>query len=319
MIEDRLSELISGALRSALPEVGADAAPPSIELSKPKQKDFGDFSTNIALALAGRARRSPRDVATAIVAHLPPDDLLERAEVAGPGFINLFVRDDWLYEVLRRVVAQGPRYGWAEPHGHSVNVEFVSANPTGPLHIGHARNAVIGDGLARVMEAAGWRVEREYYFNDAGRQMGLFGASVEARYLQLLGRPVELPEEGYRGEYLIDVARDIAAAFGDSLADLSEDERHGRLLHEGAERVLAMITRTLERFGVRFDVYFSERTLHGSGEIDETVRRLREVGHAYEHEGAVFFRSTTFGDDKDRVLIRSNGAPTYFAADCAYL
>jgi arginyl-tRNA synthetase len=319
MIEETLTRALVEALSGAADELGLTGDLPPIELSKPKLKEHGDFSTNVALALASRVGRAPRQVAQVIVDHLPAADFIERAEVAGPGFVNLFVTDGWLYDVLRDVVERGERYGWSEPTSRAVQVEYVSANPTGPLHIGHARNAAIGDAIANVMHAAGWRVEREYYFNDAGHQMELFGASVEARYLELFGRAAEMPEDGYPGEYLVDVARDIAAAFGDSLVDLPEEERHERLLHEGAERVLAMIKNTLARFGVGFDVYFSERTLHDSGEIDEAVKLLREAGHAYEAEGAVFFRSTGFGDDKDRVLIRSNGAPTYFAADCAYV
>ncbi|MGZ4129812.1 MAG: arginine--tRNA ligase, partial [Actinomycetota bacterium] len=220
---------------------------------------------------------------------------------------------------LRQVAVLGAAYGGAEPNGRSVQVEFVSANPTGPLHIGHARNAVIGDAIASVLSAAGWSVEREYYYNDAGRQMELFGASVQARYLELFGMPAEIPEDGYPGEYLIDVAKDIVREHGDAFVALPEDERRAALLREGSRRVLAMIERTLERFGVRFDSFFSERTLHERGEIDEAVRRLREAGFAYDADGAVFFRSTAFGDDKDRVLIRSNGAPTYFAADAAYV
>jgi arginyl-tRNA synthetase len=178
---------------------------------------------------------------------------------------------------------------------------------------------VLGDVLARLLEATGWRVEREYYFNDAGRQMDLFAASVEARYLQVVGREAEVPEEGYHGAYLVDVAKDVAAEHGDALADLPDHQRRERLRHEGTTRVLEEIKSTLARFDVRFDEYFSEQALHDAGEIREAVARLRERDLAYEHEGAVWFRSTAFGDDKDRVLIRGNGQPTYFAADCAYL
>jgi arginyl-tRNA synthetase len=320
-IEAEVARTLDPAVRAAARDFGFD--PDQLEyprvLIKPPRKELGDFATNVALGLAKAFRTSPMEVAEAIVSHLEPDGVMERAEVARPGFINFFLKNDWLYDVLREVVAAGPRYGWAEPHGRSVNVEFVSANPTGPLHIGHARNAVIGDALANVMEASGWGVVREYYFNDAGGQMDRFGASVEARYLRSLGRDAEVPEDGYHGEYLIDVALDIRETFGDALADLPEPERFERLRHEGAERVLASIKPSLERLGVRFDVFFSERTLHETGQIDEAVRRLREAGYAYDHEGAVFFRATAFGDDKDRVVIRSNGAPTYFGADCAYV
>jgi arginyl-tRNA synthetase len=320
MIEERLSAMIRSALGPAAEDLGVELPPDvGFEVSTPKQKGFGDFSANVALVLAPRVDRGPREVASAIVAHLPSEAFVTDVQVAGPGFINFWVTTSWLYDVLREVVAQGEAFGRRPSNGRSVQVEFVSANPTGPLHIGHARNAVIGDALANLFDAEGWRVEREYYWNDAGRQMDLFGASVEARYLELLGRDAAVPEDGYHGEYLIDVAKDILAEEGDGLADLPPDERRARLQHEGAVRVLATMQRTLERFGVRFDTFLSERTLHEKGEVDEAVRRLREAGYAYDHEGAVFFRSTAFGDDKDRALIRSNGEPTYFAADCAYL
>ncbi|MEX2276129.1 MAG: arginine--tRNA ligase [Actinomycetota bacterium] len=316
MIEDRLRDLLRDAVAVAAPGV---EIPADIELDRPKRKEFGDFSTNLALVLAGSLDRPPRDVAQALVDAMPPAEFVERVEVAGPGFLNLHVTDDWLYDVLRDVLAQGATYGHAEPSGRSVQVEFVSANPTGPLHIGHTRNAVLGDAIARLLHAAGWRVEREYYFNDAGRQMELFGASVEVRYLERFGREGELPEDGYRGAYIADIAADIAAEHGDAFLDLPEPQRRERLLVEGARRMLEQIKGTLERFGIRFDVFFSERTLHDAGEIEEAVRRLTERGYAYEAEGAIFFRSTDFGDEKDRVVIRSNGEPTYFGADCAYI
>jgi arginyl-tRNA synthetase len=319
MVEDRLARIVRQALEGARDELGLTGELPEIEVAASRQREFGDFSTNVALALAGRVGKSPRQVAEAITAHLPVDDLIERAEVAGAGFVNFFVRADWLHDVLRDAVARGPRYGWAEPSGRSVQVEFVSANPTGPLHVGHARNAALGDALARLLEAAGWRVEREYYFNDTGGQMDRFGASVEARYLKLVGRQAKLPEDGYHGEHILEIARDIAKEHADSLGNLPPEERLARLREEGARRVLDGIRATLDRFGVRFDSYISERQLAESGEIDAAVRRLREAGFVYESEGAVWFRSTAFGDDKDRPVIRGNGTHTYFAADCAYL
>jgi arginyl-tRNA synthetase len=319
MIEERLSALVRESLLAAASDLGLHGEPPPVEITTPKQKAHGDFSTNVALVVAPRVGRQPRDVATIIVQHLPADPVVSEVSIAGPGFINFRVTNDWLFDTLQRVAALGPAYGRAEPNGRSVQVEFVSANPTGPLHIGHARNAVIGDTIASVLEAAGWRVEREYYYNDAGRQMDLFGASVEARYLELFGRPAEIPEDGYAGEYLIDVAQDIRREHGDAFVSLPDAERRAALLREGSRRVLEMIERSLERFGVRFDTFFSERTLHERGEVDQAVRRLRDAGFAYEADGAVFFRSTAFGDDKDRVLIRGTGAPTYFAADAAYV
>ncbi len=319
MIEDTLSDTVRRALERARDQLGLTDELPQIVVEASKRKEFGDFTTSVALELAGRVGKPPRDVATLIVSNLPAGGLIERADVAGPGFVNLFVRDEWMHDILREAVNLGPRYGWAAPSGRSVQVEFVSANPTGPLHIGHARNAVLGDSLARVLEAAGWRIEREYYFNDTGGQMDRFGASVEARYLQVVGRDAEVPEDGYHGEYILDIARDIAGEFGEALADLPDEERFTRLREEGVRRVLDGIRSTLDRFGIRFDTYISERQLEESGEIGAAVERLRAAGYVYESEGAVWFRSTAFGDDKDRPLIRGTGAHTYFAADCAYL
>ena len=319
MIERRLAELVRAAMEEAAADLGFDGELPPVEIEVPRQRDHGDFATNAALALAPRLGRPPRQVAEAIRARIPDDPDVASVEVAGPGFLNFRVTHRHLHEALRAAAVEGEGYVRVPPMGKRVQVEFVSANPTGPLHVGHARQTVLGDALSRLLEATGWTVSREYYYNDAGRQMDLFAASVEARYLQVLGREAAVPEDGYHGSYLVDIARDIAAQHGARLADLPEEERRSRLLAEGTRRILASIEGTLERFGVRFDVFFSERTLHESGAIDRAVARLRELGYAYEHEGAVFFRATEFGDEKDRVLIRSTGEPTYFAADCAYL
>jgi arginyl-tRNA synthetase len=317
MIEERLADL----LRSAVVAAGLlpDGPPPEIKLEKPRQKEHGDFATSLPLALAKGAGMPPREVAELIVRNLPLSDLVESAEVAGPGFINFRVTDAWLHSALREALERGAGYGRAEPDGRRAQVEFVSANPTGPLHIGHARNAALGDALARLLEFTGWGVEREFYFNDAGGQMDRFGASVEARYLSLVGREAQVPEDGYHGEYVTELATDILERDGPGLADLPPDERLVRLREEGVKRVLDWIRATLDRFGVRFDAFTSESDLVERGEVVEAVERLRSSGFAYEAEGAVWFRSTAFGDDKDRVLIRSDGRHTYFAADCAYL
>lgn len=318
MIEERLSDLLRSALASS--GLVTDGPAPDIEISKPRQKDHGDFATNLPLALAKGVGRSAREVAEAIVAAIPPSDLLATApEVAGAGFINFRLASGWLHDALREAVTRGEDYGRSSPTGDRLQVEFVSANPTGPLTLGHARNAAIGDALARLFEFTGWTVEREYYFNDAGGQMDRFGASVEARYLRAVGREAEVPEDGYHGDYVADLALDILEAEGPGLADLPPEDRLARLRAEGARRVLEWIQTTLERFGVRFDVYLHEATLAERGEIDAAVERLRTSGHAYEADGAVWFRSTDFGDDKDRVVIRSDGTHTYFAADCAYV
>jgi arginyl-tRNA synthetase len=291
MIEERLIALVTEALAAAAGELGQSGDLPEVELSKPRQKEHGDFSTNVALVLAARVERSAREVAELIVRNLPQAPFVRSAEVAGPGFINFRLTTSWLTDALRDVAVRGEAYGRAEP----------------------------GDALARVLEATGWSVEREYYFNDTGGQMDRFGASVEARYLQLVGREAEFPEDGYHGEYVIELARDILETEGPGLADLPPEERVARLQQEGANRVLEQIGRSLERFGVRFDSYLHERVLEERGEIEAAVERLRAAGYAYEAEGAIWFRSTAFGDDKDRPLVRSNGRHTYFGADAAYV
>jgi arginyl-tRNA synthetase len=319
VIEDRLIELLSQAASAVAPSLGLDPPLPGPELSIPKQKEHGDFSTNLAMVLASKTGRPPREVAQAVLDALPPAAFVERAEIAGPGFLNLWVTDEWLHDVVREIASTGEGYGRSAPNDLRTQVEFVSANPTGPLHVGHARNAALGDALARLLEAAGRTVEREYYFNDAGGQMDRFGASVEARYLQLLGRDAEIPEDGYQGDYVRAYAEDILREYGPGLADLPPEERFVRMREEGAKRSLAVVRKTLERFGVRFDSFVSERTLAEKGEIQAAIDRLRAAGHVYEADGAVWFRSTAFGDDKDRPLVRSTGEHTYFAADCAYV
>jgi arginyl-tRNA synthetase len=319
VIEDQLRAWLGDGLRTAAPGLGLDGDLPEPELQEPRQKDHGDFATNVALALAKRAGVPPRQVAEALVAVLAPAPFVDKVEVAGPGFINVWTTDDWLLDTVRTIAAEGARFGHARATGERVQVEFVSANPTGPLHVGHARNAVLGDAIARLLEAAGHTVEREYYFNDAGGQMDRFGASVEARYLQAIGCDAEVPEDGYHGEYVAAYAADIVREQGAALADLPPKERFVRLRTEGARRAMDGIRETLARFGVAFDTYVSEATLEERGEIGEAIGRLFAAGKVYEADGATWFRSTDYGDDKDRILVRSNGRHTYFGADCAYL
>ncbi len=319
MIEQQLQDWLGDALRSAAPTLGLNGDLPVPALEAPRQKEHGDFATNVALGLAKRAGRSSREVAQVVVDALASAPFVERVEIAGPGFINIWTTDEWLYEVVRSIATAGATYGRSEPKDSRVQVEFVSANPTGPLHVGHARNAVLGDAVARLLDAAGFTVEREYYFNDAGGQMDRFGGSVEARYLQALGRAAEVPEDGYHGDYVTAYALDIVREHGDAIADLPSEERFVRLRTEGARRAMDGIRETLARFGVVFDTFVNEAALEEAGEITEAVERLRASGTVYEADGAVWFRSTDYGDDKDRIVIRSNGRHTYFAADCAYL
>ena len=319
MIEERLKAVLTDALSAAAPALGLEAPFPEPEVQRPRQKGFGDFTTNVAMVAASTSGADPRATAAAIVAALPDVPFLAKAEVAGPGFINLWTTDEWLHDVLRQIVHEGDRYGGGEPTGRRIQVEFVSANPTGPLTIGHARNAAIGDALARLLTFAGHEVEREYYFNDAGGQMDRFGASVEARYLQLLGRDAEMPEDGYHGDYVTELARAILEDEGPGLADLPTEERLVRLREEAARRAMAQIRATLERFGITFDTYFLEASLVEKGEIAQAIEKLRQADYVYDAEGATWFRSTAFGDDKDRVAIRSDGTHTYFGADIAYV
>ncbi|MGH2676358.1 MAG: arginine--tRNA ligase, partial [Actinomycetota bacterium] len=321
MIELELARLVRGAVERLAGEQGFEIPEiPEIEVTRPRQKEHGDYATNVALVIGSLTGRNPREVAEALARHLPTSDLLVKVEVAGPGFINFTVGHAWLYRVLGEIERLGAAYGRSgdEPP-ERVLVEFVSANPTGPLHVGSGRNAAVGDSLARVLEAVGHTVEREYYVNDAGTQAMLFGASIEVRYLERFGRAGEIPEGGYQGEYIAELAEAIAADLGEALLDASDEERRARLAEEGMRRALASIRATLERMDVRIDRWLHESSLHAEGRIDEAVERLRQADLAYDADGAVWFRSTRFGDEKDRVLIRATGDPTYFAADCAYL
>lgn len=276
-------------------------------LERPPRPEFGDYSTNAAMLRAPAAGKPPREVATALAEELRErlGEDVERIDVAGPGFLNLFMSDSWYRRTLAAALEQGERFGGGDPDaGERVLVEFVSANPTGPVTVAAARHAAYGDSLARLLEFAGNRVEREYYINDHGNQVRLFGESIAAR-----ARGEEPPEGGYRGAYVSELADEIDGAAG---ADPDV------LAREGVERMMQRVEATLERFRVHFDRFFSERSLHDSGALDAALELVRERGHAYEHEGAVWLRTSALGDDKDRVLVRSNGDRTYFAADIAY-
>jgi len=311
--------MIAGALQSVAGyrEIKADV---NIELEIPRTVQHGDYATNIALTLSRRIKRNPRRLASEIEANLDlSGDLLEKVEIAGPGFINFFIKPAAWYGVIREILDRPRGYGRLDVQGGpSVQVEFVSANPTGPLHIGHGRGAAIGDALANILEARGCRVQREYYINDAGNQMDTLGRSLYYRYRQELGENIEFPDNHYRGEYMRELARDFLRDRGDKFQNASMEEALPVFTEFASNRILDGIKEDLDIFGVHFDNWFSERELHGRDSVRKTIEFLRERGFIFEEEGAVWFRSTAFGDEKDRVVVRANGVSTYFASDLAY-
>ena len=294
---------------------------PAFIVEVPKDKSHGDFATNAAMLLTKQAKMKPRDIAQAIVDSLNKESkLIEKVEIAGPGFINFYLSQNWLYDILPVVEAQDTAYGSVDiGKGEKVQVEFVSANPTGLLHMGNARGGALGDSLANLLKMAGYDVTKEFYINDAGNQIVNLGLSLEARYRQLLGETgCEIPENGYHGQDIIETAQRIVDAVGDSYLQLPEAERQEKMIATALDEKIAAIKSGLAAFGVEYDVWFSETTLHESGAVKEVVDLLTEKGMTYEKDGAIWLKTTDFGEEKDEVLIRSNGIPTYFAADIAY-
>ena len=294
-----------------------DGEYPDVLLEVPPQKEFGDFATNIAMQSARIAHKSPRMIADVLLKHLDAP-WLEEAEVAGEGFINFFLKHDIIYDTLCHILEQGKQYGQAPLRAEdTVQVEYVSANPTGPLHVGHGRGAAYGSALVNLLRAAGYNVQSEYYINDAGNQMNNLAASVNARYLELLGKKAEIPENGYHGADIIDTARAIIEQDGDKYLQMDEKDRLEIFKNRAYEEKLKALKRDLESFNVTFDKWFSERTLHPEA-IKKACETLKGNGNMYEKDGALWLKSTAYGDDKDRVVIRDNGVPTYLAADIAY-
>ena len=293
---------------------------PEYVLEVPREKAHGDFAANMAMLLAKEAKMPPRKIAEIIVSNFDSAGTwVEKIEVAGPGFINFYLDNSWVYSVLPVILDQGDDYGRSDfGKGKKVQVEFVSANPTGLLHMGNARGAALGDSLASVLDAAGFDVSREFYINDAGNQIEKFARSLEARYLQLLGEDVPFPEDGYHGQDIIDTMQALIDRQGDKYKGMDGELRRELLVKYALEEKISGIRKTLEDFGVHYDVWFSEQTLHDSGEVADVVEKLKKDGHIYEKEGALWFNTTQFGDEKDEVVVRSNGVPTYFAADIAY-
>ncbi len=339
-LRTHLCDLLLAALQIVAPGVGAMP----VVLDRPKSTQHGDYASNLAMQLARSMKRNPRELALALVAALPASPALDKAEVAGAGFVNLYLKPAARQQVIRDALERGRNFGRSKlGRGRKVQVEFVSANPTGPLHVGHGRGAAYGACLSDVLEATGHDVAREFYINDAGRQMDILAVSAWLRYLEARGVSVAFPADGYRGEYVRDIAAKLEAAYGAKLqrelattipaqgedADAALDALMDRaktalgedwwLLHKFAlEAMLADQRDDLAQFGVRYDRWFSEASLYGSGEVARAVEKLRSNGYLYEKDGALWFRSTTFGDEKDRVVCRENGQFTYFASDIAY-
>jgi arginyl-tRNA synthetase len=293
---------------------------PTFEVEAPKQAEHGDLATNLALVLASQAKRPPRQVAQAIIDHLAaPEGMLQKVEIAGPGFINFFIADAYWYRVIPEIHQQGPAYGDSDlGAGQKAQVEFVSANPTGPLHIGHGRGAALGDALANLLAATGHTVTREYYINDVGNQILTLGKSLFFRLRELNGETVQFPEDGYQGDYLKDIARDYLAQGHTPPPPEPHADDLLSLGRYAAEVILAGIKQDLEDFGVSFDAWFSETELYRQHLVDQSFTLLQDQGYLYEADGALWFRSSQFGDEKDRVVRRRNGATTYFASDVAY-
>jgi arginyl-tRNA synthetase len=312
-----VTTVLSGALLDALGRAGLPTVSPSdVAWEVPRDPTHGDYATNVAMLLAKSHRRPPRQVAEAILAHLPGVDEIERAEVAGPGFLNVFLSPSYCRAGLLEVLRAGDRFGTdTEGQGQRAMVEFVSANPTGPLTLGHGRQGILGDCVARLFGAIGYDTTREYYFNNAGRQMRVLGESVRARYLELLGRPAALPEDGYQGDYIREIAAELRGRHGESLVG----DGHESIFRQAAEDgIFADIRRTLERLGIRFDVYSNEALLYTEGRVEATLEALRAAGLVYEKDGAVWLRFSAIGRPQDRVLVKSTGEPTYRLPDIAY-
>jgi arginyl-tRNA synthetase len=315
-MKKRLDALLQHAILSAVKGgvLKLDGLPPSF-LEIPRDAQYGDLASTVALQLARPARQSPRAIAEAVVAHLEdPEGLIAETTIAGPGYLNFRFSARFWRECLADIEA--PNYGRCRlGDERRVLIEFVSANPTGPLTIGHGRNAVLGDAIARLLEAAGYQLSREYYFNNAGRQMMLLGQSVRARYLELLGDAVAFPEEGYQGEYIVDIARQLHTEHGDRLRD---EPATGRFKEAAERAIFTDIEATLSRLGIVFDTYFNEDTLYTGGQIAAILDELRGAGLAFDHDGAVWLRGEPLGLGKDRVLVKSSGEPAYRLPDIAY-
>ncbi len=308
---------LTSIIQQALGKITSETDLPEIIIEKPRSPEHGDAATNIAMLLAKVLKNNPRAIAQQLVDNLEYNpEYISGVEIAGPGFINFRVAPGLLYKLLEEIRTSGPNYGKTDRYdSKNIQVEFVSANPTGPLTVGHGRNAVLGDTVARLFEWCGARVDREYYFNNAGRQMRVLGESVRARYLELLGEKADWPDGGYEGEYIIDIARELKDSHDESL----KNETDVSVFKQAAEEAIFRdIKKTLDRMNIRMDHFFNEYSVYENGAVDQVVEQLREQDLAYDQDGAVWFKTTRFGKDKDTVLVKSTGEPTYRLPDIAY-
>ncbi|MED1740558.1 arginine--tRNA ligase [Bacillus swezeyi] len=321
-IVEQMKDVLKQEIKEAVIKAGLaeEKDIPEVVLEVPKDKSHGDYSTNMAMQLARIAKKAPRKIAEEIVSSFDKGKAsIDKLDIAGPGFINFYMDNQYLTKLIPAVLEAGEAYGETSiGGGERVQVEFVSANPTGNLHLGHARGAAVGDSLCNVLEKAGYDVSREYYINDAGNQINNLALSVEARYFEALGKEKPMPEDGYRGEDIKEIGKKLAEEFGDRFLDEDESERLSFFREYGLKYELGKLREDLENFRVPFDVWYSETSLYQNGKIDQALEALREKGHIYEEGGATWFRSTAFGDDKDRVLIKKDGSYTYLLPDIAY-
>jgi arginyl-tRNA synthetase len=320
-MKPKLQDLILSAAKSAHKKGDLPSADiPEVEIEEPRADAHGDFSTNIAMVMASNQKMAPRKIADAIIAHLQdPQELIEKTEIAGPGFINFFVKPSAWHPVLREILDADTAYGATDiGRGQKFQVEFVSSNPTGPLHVGHGRGAAVGDAVANILAVCGYEVQKEYYINDSGRQIRTLGRSVFLRYQELFGRKVGFPDECYQGAYIVELAADIKTLKGDGLLGQPQEDAIMECARFAARKILDGIRDDLKLFGLEFDCWFSEQSLYDSGRVAEILEQFRKQGIIYEKEGALWFKTSDFGDEKDRVVVKANGETTYFASDIAY-
>ena len=320
-MKNTLKTLIETAVAKAhAAGVLPSAETPEVEIEEPKIDVHGDFSSNIAMVSARIQKMAPRQIAQAVIDHMEDTDgVIEKMEIAGPGFLNFFIRPEAWHPLLETIHRKDSRFGQSDMgKGEKVQVEFVSSNPTGPLHVGHGRGAAVGDSLANLLACCGYDVQKEYYINDSGRQIETLGRSVYLRYLEGLGRSVEFPDTCYQGDYIRELAKTVAEKHGPALSDGDEAEAIGVCARFAAGEIISGIRQDLAEFGVTFDNWFSEQSLYTSGRVDAAIENLKKKDLAYEEDGALWFASSRFGDEKDRVVVRNNGQTTYFASDIAY-